>query len=55
MKSTKMRRVEELAKKLTKAAKKYYDGEDGFVSDLTDDEFDKLKEELETLDPSHPF
>ncbi len=49
---SKKQRIEELADLLREASAAYYGGDDSTMSDA---EFDRLKDELEELDPKHPF
>jgi len=46
------KRIDELAELLREASAAYYGGEASIMSDA---EFDLLKDELEELDPKHPF
>ena len=46
-----MTRIEELEKLISKYQKSYYDGE----GEISDEEFDKLWDELKSLDPNNPI
>lgn len=46
-----MSRIKELEKLLRKASKDYYDG----IPSLADQDFDKLRDDLESLDPTNSF